>query len=64
MCRYSCRHSSGKFYQVYRKERSREASKILVKSAKSKIPQDFGSFYQTMITKKKMIEPIFDCIDF
>ena len=32
-----------------------DASKILFKSGKSKIPRDFASFYQAMITKQKWL---------
>ena len=44
-----------------RKDRG-DASKILVKSAKSKIPRDFVSFLSNNDSKTKMIELIFETI--
>ena len=50
-----------KFYQVNEKKGRGYASKILVKSAKSKIPRDFASFLSNN-DNKKIIELIFETI--
>ena len=45
-----------------RKDRG-DSSKILVKSAKSKIPRDFASFLSNNDNKTQMIELIFETIE-
>ena len=50
-----------KFYQANEKKGRGYASKILVKSAKSKIPRDFASFLSNN-DNKKIIELIFETI--
>ena len=51
-----------KFYQANEKKGRGYASKILVKSAKSKIPRDFASFLSNNDNKTKIIELIFETI--
>ena len=56
-------HQENSIKSIERKDRGKQV-KYLLNQQSQKFHRTLVVFYQTMITKKEMIEPIFDWIDF